>query len=77
MCDGREKYAAMKPVSMSFSEAAGIPLAGLTSYEALLDSNMGALVDGQVGMCCYLCMRRGTVLCWYVLGQQSVECSSV
>lgn len=40
-----ESYLSKKPVNISFEEAAGIPLAGLTAYQGLFDS--GKLEKGQ------------------------------
>lgn len=40
-----ESYLARKPGSISFEEAAAIPLAGLTAYQALYQA--GELMDGQ------------------------------
>ncbi|OWZ00627.1 hypothetical protein PHMEG_00028142 [Phytophthora megakarya] len=38
------KYLAHKPSNLTFNEAAGIPMAGMTSYQAL---NLGELQEGQ------------------------------
>ncbi|EGZ12550.1 hypothetical protein PHYSODRAFT_249023 [Phytophthora sojae] len=39
------KYLAHKPSNLTFNEAAGVPMAGLTSYQAL--NNLGKLEAGQ------------------------------
>ncbi|POM63531.1 Alcohol dehydrogenase [Phytophthora palmivora] len=39
------KYLAHKPSNLTFNEAAGVPMAGLTSYQAL--NNLGQLQAGQ------------------------------
>jgi alcohol dehydrogenase len=44
-CSVREDEAAIKPKNISFEEAAGIPLVGLTSWQALFD--LGKLQKGQ------------------------------
>lgn len=44
-CSVKQEEAAIKPKSISFEEAAGIPLAGLTSWQALFD--LGQLQKGQ------------------------------
>ena len=42
-----EKLAAKAPVSISLTETATIPVAGLTAYQALFRDDMGALKPGQ------------------------------
>jgi NADPH2:quinone reductase len=42
-----DKLAAKAPVSISLSETASIPIAGLTAYQALFRDDMGALKPGQ------------------------------
>jgi NADPH:quinone reductase-like Zn-dependent oxidoreductase len=42
-----EKLAAKAPVSISLSETASIPIAGLTAHQALFRDDMGALKPGQ------------------------------
>ena len=42
-----ETLAAKAPVSISLSETASIPIAGLTAYQALFRDDMGALKPGQ------------------------------